>query len=535
MILDLEQRDGGELLECDICVVGSGPAAICLALQFSDTATRVLILESGGLDPERATQNLYQGESIGYALANGMSGSRSRFFGGSSNCWAGACTPLDDIDFAVRDWVPNSGWPVGPQIVTPFAERAQKACLVGSYVYDERILGDDPARQLAFAPESLELRFWQFSAEARLGRYYRAAFEASANITVVLHANVTQIESNEAANHVEALTVRSLHGKSLTVRARRFVLACGGIENARLLLASDSRMPAGLGNANGLVGRYFMEHPVCVSATVVPRRADDPRLNFLNVFHEPTPQFEGTRFNALIRTSDAFQRRHQILNTALFVVDHDSEFTPGLMAAVRLRRALHERRMPDDFSRDVVRVLKDFRSVATAAYGRYMRYGATYNRLGLKLQAETVPNSDSRVTLSDRRDALGCRQARLDWRMTPLDRRTLDVITAEVAREFDRLDLADVKLDQWMLDRPGGYPDDMRGGVHHTGTTRMSAAPQDGVVNTDCRMHAVDNLYVAGSSVFPTNSWANPTWMISCLAIRLADHLKQVMAGEGRA
>jgi len=531
MIIDLNERDSADPIECDICVVGSGPAAISVALSFSGTPVRVCMLESGGFDPERKIQRLYQGESIGYALANGLAGSRSRFFGGTSNWWAGGCTLLDPIDFRERDWVPYSGWPIGPEALEPYYDAAQKICLAGPKIYDERLLENKPERLIAFRPDTLELGYWQFSAEPRLGKYYRKQFAAAQNITVVLYATVTEIAASSNADHAESLVVQSLGGKKTSVKAKAYVLACGGIENARLLLASNRVQPQGLGNANDMVGRFFLEHPVMVGATVVPRVKGDPRLDFLNVFHEPSPHFRGTRFNALIKTTEAFQRRHRILNSALFVVDHDAEFSEGLMAAVRLRQALHERRIPDDLVREVFSVIGDFPNVATAAYGRYINYGSNRTRIGLKIQAETVPNPDSRVTLSHKRDAFGAPLAKLDWKLAELDRRTMDVIVDEISAEFSRLGLATIERDKWMTECSDTFPDDMRGGVHHSGTTKMSSNPKAGVVDLNCRVHAVDNLYIAGSSVFPTNSWANPTLTISCMAIRLADHLDKKLRG----
>ena len=527
MILDLNSKDDVSPIVCDICIVGSGPAAISLALSLNGKPLRVCMLESGGLEKDGRTQNLYQGESVGHLLPSGLAGSRSRFFGGSSNCWAGACTQLDPIDFKQRDWVPHSGWPIGPEVLTPYIAAAQDICLAGPALYDDRLLQGDPVRAFAFSPDTLEMGYWQFAADPRLGKHYHDAFAASPNITVILHATAMNLGANPAGNHVEQITVKSLSGKGAAVKAKAYVLACGGIENARLLLASNDVMPQGLGNANDLVGRFFMEHPVSACATVVPRRAGDPRLDFLNVFHEPRPLHGATVFNALLKPTEAFQRKHRILNSAAFVVDHDAEFTEGLMAAVR--QALLERRLPDSPVRDTLSILGDLRNVAKVAYGRYVSYGSARSRLSLKIQAETVPNPDSRVTLSNKRDALGGRRAVLDWRMLPLDRTTIDVVVEEVRREFARLDLADITLDRWMTESSDTFPHDLRGGVHHTGTTKMSAHEKDGVVNADCRMHTVDNLYMAGSSVFPTNSWANPTWTISCLAVRLADHLDRML------
>ena len=527
MILDFQKFTDISSLDYDVCVVGTGPAAISIANSYLGTSIRVLLLESGGFDSERSISALYRGESVGYKLANGLEGSRSRYLGGSSNCWAGACTPLDDIDFRQRSWVPNSGWPIDPESLNPYVNDAQKVLLCGPYIYDARLLEKNIEDNLRFSPDTLELGFWQFSSEPRLGKYYKASFEASDNVTVLLHATVTNIETSLDVDHVNSLTIRSFGGSIGRIRAKFYVLACGGIENARLLLASNSVSPNGVGNSNGLVGRYFMEHPVAVCATVLPRYKNDARLNFLNVFHLPSPTYLNTRFNTLIKTSKSFQKRHEVLNSAFFLVDHDSEFSPGLLAAVRLRQALMERRIPEDLIFDLKKVLLDIRNVTRVAYGRYGNYGAARSRLGLKVQAETIPNRESKVTLSSQRDKFGSQLARLDWKISALDRRTVDVTIQEVARQFDILDLADLRLDGWMESDLESFPVDMRGGVHHTGTTRMSHLVGDGVVDINCRVHEVDNLYIAGSSVFPTNSWANPTWTISLLSLRLADHLRE--------
>ncbi|MDP6429286.1 MAG: GMC family oxidoreductase [Rhodospirillales bacterium] len=531
MIRDLRVMEGGGTIDADICIVGSGPAAMSFALQYlNETNKKIVMVESGGLDSETEVQELYEGVSDGIDLPNGLDGSRLRFFGGSSNCWAGACTPLDDIDFEKRAWVPDSGWPIKPSELTPDYRTAQEICNVGPFIYDDRNLGTaDRGKKIPFLPSKLETGYWRFSSEPRFGTFYRDSIKNSANITLILHANATGLEVNAAADHVKALKIQSLTGKKAVVRARHFVLACGGIENARILLYSNSVQKNGLGNGKDMVGRYFMDHPVAPIATIIGNK-DDERLKFYNLFNDPAPQTNGTKYNLIIKMPAAFQRRHKILNSAAFIVDHEPMFSEGMMAAVRLRQAYRQKRIPEDIAGDLWDILKDLDDVVLNTYNRFFRYGEQRTRLALKIQAEQQPNRDSRVRLSSRLDALGLPQTRLTWKVSELDRRTVDVLVRTIAAELGKLDIARTRLDDWVETASGAlFPSDLRGGVHHTGTTRMSAGPETGVVDKNCRVHSVGNLFIAGSSVFATNGWANPTLTICSLAVRLARHIKSIV------
>ncbi|MBT4116031.1 MAG: GMC family oxidoreductase [Rhodospirillaceae bacterium] len=531
MILDLRELADGQSFEADICVIGTGPAAMSFALQYlGASGIKIIMVESGGLESESDVQELYEGLSDGIDLPNGLDGSRLRFFGGSSNCWAGACTPLDTIDFEARPWVPGSGWPITRDDLLPHYATAQGICNAGPFIYDDRNLNPaDRDRKIPFARDKLETGYWRFSAEPRFGSFYRDRINNAANVTTILHANATGLNANGAADHVDSLSLRSLTGKKATVRARHFVLACGGIENARILLYSNGAQTAGLGNGKDMVGRYFMDHPVAPIATIIGDE-DDKRLKFYNLFNDPGPQANGTDVNLIIKLPASFQRKNEVLNSAAFIVDHEPAFSEGMMAAVRLRNAYRQKRLPEDLSGDVMDVIRDLDDVIINTYNRFFRYGERRTRLAIKIQGEQQPNQDSRVQLSDKRDALGLPQTKLTWKLSELDRKSVDVLARVLAAELARLDIARTRLDDWTQEEAGAlFPSDLRGGVHHTGTTRMSADANTGVVDKNCRVHSVDNLFIAGSSVFPTNSWANPTLTISALAVRLAGHVKSIL------
>ena len=201
-----------------------------------------------------------------------------------------------------------------------------------------------------------------------------------------------------------------------------------------------------------------------------------------------------------------------------------------MMAAVRLRNAYRNKRLPDDLAGDVMDVIRDLDDVIVNTYNRFFRYGERRTRLAIKFQGEQQPNPDSRVQLSDTRDALGLPQTKLTWKLSELDRKSVDILVRTVAAELARLDIARTRLDDWTQKSSATlFPSDLRGGVHHTGTTRVSAGPETGVVDKNCRVHSVDNLFIAGSSVFPTNGWANPTLSICALAVRLAGHVKSIL------
>ena len=324
---------------------------------------------------------------------------------------------------------------------------------------------------------------FQYSPPTRFGEVYRNEVRNAPNVVTYLGANVVDLETPESPQHVRAVKVVCLAGKSFRVAARAFILATGGIENARLLLLSDRVHSAGLGNGNDLVGRYFMEHIYLDAAAEIraPRGA-------ISDFYTAGHWVEGRRLRGILGLTPEVRRREQLTNYCGVIVEDSS-----LLA--RLRNTIADIR-------------------AKPAPRTYF----------VKNVMEQVPNSESRVTLGQDRDRLGCRRTVLRWRLSAIDKSTAHRAHAILSEELTQSDVGHMTSSMGREADP--WPTSVRGARHHMGTTRMHVDPRRGVVDADCRVHGIANLYVAGSSVFPTSGAANPTFTIVALALRLARHLQ---------
>ena len=498
MFIDARTLDDGSRIDADLAIIGSGPAGISVARAMATPSLKVCIVESGGLEPEPEVQALYQGQNVGIEYPMGTS--RLRQFGGTSGHWGGFCRPLDPIDFEVRDWVPLSGWPFGREALDPYWEAASVTVETSPARYEDPDYwaAKTGANLLEWRGGRFMSRFFQFSPPTRFGQRYRAELAQSPDIRVLLHANVTNIAAVPSAAAVDHLDVRTLTGRRHRVHAKRYVLATGGIENARVLLLSNDVVPAGLGNQNDMVGRCFMEHPHLGGfADIVV--ADLSRLP--PIYREQVAVDGRNARVCYVPRGDYLRRKRRL--TASFTMSVVDSLGPEQVAAdPRLAGPL------------------DMLEAARPFLGDLPSGGV---RLGIGCACEQTPNPDSRVTLSDETDALGLRRTRLDWRLTEQERRSLIANIVDLGSE---LAAAGVGRMRPLLPDDGLWEQRVGGGSHHMGTTRISDDPTRGVVDRNCRVHGVDNLYVAGSSVFPTSGSANPTLNIVALAYRLADHLK---------
>jgi len=261
MFSDARQLNEGHLVSADVCIIGAGAAGLALARELSATPLRVAVLESGGLRSEAATESLNQGgpECDGEYP---VQGSRARYLGGATNLWSGVCLPLDGIEFESRPWLPESGWPLGKDALDPFYERACAALDLSPPTTCQLAAFRAAGGKAPFVVESedVETIVMQFCGSLRLAETWGREVGASANVTVWLHANAIALETDPRSKHVESLRAACLDGPAFTVSARVFILATGGIENARLLLASNGVSEKGVGNDHNLVGRFFADH-----------------------------------------------------------------------------------------------------------------------------------------------------------------------------------------------------------------------------------------------------------------------------------
>ncbi|GAB2534481.1 GMC oxidoreductase [Rhodanobacter koreensis] len=541
-------------VETDLCIIGAGPAGIAMARTFIGTAVSVCVIESGGLAGEESSQALYEGTSIGSPEFDaGIS--RLRAFGGSCNLWGGGCIPLSSSDLAERDWVPHSGWPLSYAELEPYYVRAQAFCQIETHGFVDGSFLTPPARPpVSFDASKLVNQIFVRS-PILFGAAYRSELEQAPNITVLLHANLLELEASPSGASVRQARIGSLGGRQGVVRARHYVLACGGIENARLLLSSDSVARHGLGNDHDLVGRYFMDHPTGKLGTLftdVPDRVTRPydRTGGKGV----APSFPE------IGLSDEALRAYGLLNGRVRPVAVEGPIPKGIRALRELRAALRPPRQDESSAleerlcaalKNGTRVNPDDAGAAPAGIGRlalrlslgvgdvaraYVRKLADQpavksTHVDLIGYFEQAPNPDSRVTLGTERDALGQRKVCVDWRLTALDRHTYRAAATLFGTELARACGGRFQPEPWLGSDDSAVPQ-VRGTAHHLGTTRMSDDPRQGVVDRHCRVHGIDNLHVAGSSVFPTGGWAFPTLTIVALSLRLAEHLRTRMTSH---
>ncbi|TCJ89444.1 GMC oxidoreductase [Nocardia alba] len=513
---------GDDVLRAQICVIGSGPAGLTVATELAAAGLRVLVLESGGHEIATDETAFAAIESIGAPRAHQHRVAGNRVLGGSSHSWAGRCGVLDDLDFAHRPWVARSGWPIDAGALRPFTERAAAHAGLGHATgFTENEFWPLTGRRApADALDTTVLRpcFWQLSrdpvnrfAGKRWGPNVRDILAPTA--LALVNATVTHLDTDSTGAHVNSVEVTGADGRVRTVEARVFVLAAGAIATPRLLLASRRAVVGGIGNRYDQVGRYLMDHRCGVVATL-PLAEAGAALDRFGEHVVRSPRGKHT-FLTGMALSPVLQRRESLVNCALWlreVTDDDPWNSVKRLLGGRLR--WQKRR----------NMLSGNRFAGSRARLESAEGGGR-REVELRAMVEQAPDVDSRVRLSTRTDPMGMPLPQVDWRTSEQEDRTVRRATALLVGEFVRLGLPAPQV------VPAAVPDStdplpLTDWAHPSGTTRMSADPRHGVVDRHCRVHGVDNLYIAGSSVFPTNGHVDPTLTVIALAVRLADTLR---------
>jgi choline dehydrogenase-like flavoprotein len=523
MIIDIHELEKNTLHRADICVIGSGAAGITLAREFIETSHSIIVLEAGGNLFEEPSQDPYRSSLVGLPHG-GVNQGRVRVLGGSTTLWAGQALPLFDIDFSKREWVPHSGWPIDKKTLDPYYRRAEDVMQIPHSTNDCQSW--PVSQRVEYDPDDLVGYYSQFTSIPDFSRKYRAALSSASNICLFTHANVVSLEANPNGSLLQMVKVRSLDGHSVCVQARYFALCCGGIETARLLLASDSVEQNGIGNQHDVVGRYFQDHP----GVALPVRPTDAKK--FSAYYDSARR-DGIRYSIKIAASERLQRKERMLHIGGEIYYPLSNDNP-ISAAKDLIDVLRHPRKVKHFPSVVARVARRPDKVVGAAYRYYVRgippsVGSTIPHIGFG--GEQQPNPHSRVMLSQERDVLGMRRTALDWRLTSFDSQSICTYIKTVATAWKRMGIAFVDPDGIQLmgrekGENGGYVD----ANHHMGTTRMGSDVKTSVVDARCRVHGYDNLYVGSSSVFPTGGFSNPTLTVIALCLRISDELKQNLA-----
>jgi len=496
--LDARTLPRDTILTPDLAIIGGGPAGISLALAMADSGQNVLLVESGGLKFEAPTQALYQGSESGvsyYPLDSG----RLRFLGGSTNHWGGWCRPLDAIDFESRSSVPHSGWPFARKEIEPYLERAQTMVEAGPWIYDGAdSAASDSGPVIKLGEGGVYTSWFQFSKTkngilpTHFGERYQNELKQAPHVTPLLNANVTGVRLSKDAGQVDHLDAATLSGNRFTIKPRYVVLAAGAMENARLMLASNDVAAAGVGNGNDLVGRFFADHPIPRNVATLVLFDGHCAPYYSNFLTLPN----GAVLRAALSPKAEFLERHGVVGS-LTTVENEVKLDEFAIAAVE---------------------------TTAGALGVDASKARAFS-LGCGM--ELLPDPDRRLTLSSARDALGLPRLNLNMSITDDDFARFRLTLAELGRQLlaaksGMLHLSYSSRGEWLKT--------MDWGNHHLGTTRMHVDPKNGVVDADSKVHGLGNLYVAGSSVFPTYGSSNPTMNLVALTLRLGDHLKKVMA-----
>jgi choline dehydrogenase-like flavoprotein len=571
MIVLLDELEGQTALDATICIIGAGAAGITLACEFDCSGFKVLLLEAGGIRLDAAASNeLYRG------TANAPHPNPSEFrrvvFGGTTGIWGGRCVPFDPIDFEKRDYVADSGWPISYDEIAQYYPRAMAYCDAGAFdfsVTNSLCTGANatPTRGVPLATipglndDSVILadRIERYSLPTDFGKRYRAQIARSANVTVLLSARCVSLHRQPGEERIESVSIADSAGKRRKVRSQVFILAVGGIEAVRLLMLSDPAGP-GLGNHADRLGRFYGCHFENTLGRLVVDRGY-PAFDF-----EKT--VDGVYCRRKLQFSAEAQRRHRLLNTAFrlhFPSYSDAAHGSPALSAIYLAKSSlirEHRTILQHGSEPAVQspASAHLRNIALGlpTLGRFalqwlfqrhlaarkLPYTLVKNRDGsfpLEFNSEQTPQASSRITLTNELDRDGLKRVHVEWRLCNEDAQAAQrafLLLRDVLRQHSwcRLEFNEDNL----------LPSISRSvplGGHHMGTARMAIAPRDGVVDSNCAVFELPNLFVASSAVFRTNSHANPTLTIVALALRLAKYLKLTLrtavaldgAGERRS
>jgi choline dehydrogenase-like flavoprotein len=554
MLIDADALGPNTQFRADVAIVGAGPAGIVLALELADAGVEVLLLESGGERPDAASQAHCAGELADGSRHPPPDTYRRRGLGGASTIWGGRCVPLDPVDFAPRPWLNlPSTWPITYDSMLPYWRRAQAWAELGRFDYaaGTAVAGGMRPMFAGFVASAISTeRIERFSRPTNFAAAYRPRLHRHAKIRVVVHATCTNIALRPNLRAVDHLDLATRRGTSFRAGATAIVLATGGLEVPRLLLASNGDLPRGIGNRHDLVGRYYMSHLAGTLGRFTSGAAPPP-------WHGYEQSATGVYCRRRLSVEAWAQQAWRIGNV-IGRLHHppagDPAHATGALSALYFARGLLPREYGSHLAQgdDRTAMLPHVWNIARDPFGtaRFVAHSLRYRFLAarkypsvtivprggaftLEMHAEQMPNPDSRITLGQGTDRFGMPMLRIDWRHSATDIRTVRVAMALFAEavaagRHGRLSFDASAVEADIL-RDGAY------GGHHLGATRMSDSPHTGVVDAQCRVHGTDNLFVASGAVFPTSGQANPTLTILALALRLGDHLRQLLQRPGAA
>ena len=484
----------------DICVIGSGPAGISVVKKLLNSKYKIALLESGGIHPEDDYQALNEGKNSGPSFLS-LDHSRMRSFGGAGLLWAGWCAPFESNEFEKKPFLHLSGWPISlKDIETYYKEAAKMLGISYEKFYDKKLIGETALEKnfKEFFRDKSLLKASVFQASSPVNRNlaekYRIELENSNNTHVIFHSTVTDINLSNNGKDVDNVSISDLSGNNANIKAKIFVLACGALENPRILLSSNKYYKNGIGNSQGLVGSCFMSHPGINNVGEIHKISSDKCYD---------GQKKNIDYKVSFEISPKERLKHKILRHSLSVKNISQSTKSKLI----------------DKSNFFLNIKKTFCKITGKKYFS--------NNWNLAVGLEQPPTLSNYLKLDNNIDQLGVPKINMYWnKISNIERDTVIKSVNIMAQELGLLNSGRIKLKDDLLSGKAFNVDDPIN--HHIGTTRMSDSPKTGVVDKNCKVFDLSNLYIAGSSVFATSSIVNPTYTIVALSLRLGEYLKKI-------
>lgn len=549
MQIEASEISKGTELDCDVVIIGSGAAGIPCACELIASGRKVILLESGGLSANAATQELAKGEVVDAARHGPLEQYRKRVFGGTTTVWGGRCAPFDEIDFEKRGHIPHSGWPISRKDLEPFYKKSQEYLFTGEFDYEAATSMEDGNRPVVQGLSDeiwLQDRIWRFSLPANLGAENREKLTDASNVRVILNANVLKLNTDGSGAEICSVDVGCLDGNRFRVSAKTVIVAAGGLESARLLMVSNDVHKNGIGNEHDQLGRYYGSH---VSGDFGEVQFSPKNSQVLWEYQQTQ---DGVYAKRQLRIREEVQQKEGLLNIRCILTHPpfaDASHGNGVLSAAYLAKRFLKGQIPPEYSKELSEagyhsLPMHTRNVALGCFS-LAKFGLhwlkdrilarrKYPSISLKsrencytihFDSEQTPNPESRVLLGDTLDAFGQPLLKVDWKYSQQDVDSV-VRSAELLRaSFEECGVGEFKQTpeetKEMILKGFGV------GSHHIGATRMSDSPTSGVVDANCEVHGVKGLYIAAPSVFPTGSFANPVLTTVAIALRIADRVSQ--------
>lgn len=555
MIEDARRANLPETINADVVIIGSGAAGITVALELLDSRLSVVMLEAGGDKFDKLQQDYYRAQAITPETHSPAHMYRRRVFGGSTSVWGGRCIPFDPIDFEERPWMSHTGWPIAYNEVARHYPRALEIAEAGLPQFSAgEALPDEPsglAPGIA-SPDVVLDRIERFSHPTHFGSWYRDRLGSAENFRVFTHAPVAEILTDSEGRAATGVRIALPDGGSCTVAAPRVIVATGGIETARLLLASKAALPCGLGNEHDLVGRFYQCH---IEGELGEIAFLSDRSAIRMDYQKST---DGIYCRRYLWLSPDAQRRNHLAGLVLRPA-HVSIVDPGHRNPVLSAMYLVKNFIVPEYARKMTALEQVARAGFSGSDNRFVAahignvvlgsprlaafaFDWTRRRIlarrklpsvvledpravyPIDINAEQEPNPDSRVILGDEKDEMGMPRIRIDWRTCQADYDRIIagirlIQNAVAPSGTTRIDLDEEHIARFMEQR-------IPIGGHHIGTARMASATDRGVCNPNGELFGTRGLFIAGAAAFPTSSFANPTLTLMALSIRLAEHIR---------